>query len=416
MRIIALSVMLASALFPGIESAADEADFARALADHKADYEQRLSALEAEVAMLRQARGPTLGATMSATSWGPEAGPPRLKLQGFGHVQYDTSRETPRGGGATESTNHFTVGAIDLFISSQIAEDVSFFTETEWDFSAKGSGKLDVERVILKFDVVPWFNISAGRGHTALGYWNQTFHHGTWLQTTTERPLIYAFNSAGGILPIHFVGLEFSGDFETQLGLLSYRANVANGRSEVLGQEQMKLDGNDPKMLSLMATLEPREDLGIGFNVLSDRIPGDPGLDPVGMSRAKRIDELILGAHTYYVAYPYDLIAEILAVQHDDHTSGQEFNHYGGYVQLGYALGLWKPYYRFDFLNINSGDPYFMDFPSGTPREGVEDTIQHTVGLRWDLRTYLALKAEYRYLRGATLRDGATRLQASFAF
>ena len=411
MRVIALSVMLVSALFPGVQSAADEADFARALADHKADYEQRLSALEAEVASLRQGRGPTMG----ATSWEPEAGPPKLQLRGFGHVQYDTARERPRGGGARESTNHFTVGAIDLFISSQIAEDVSFFTETEWDFSAEGKGKLDVERVILKFDVVPWFNISGGRGHTALGYWNQTFHHGTWLQTTTERPLIYAFNSDGGILPIHFVGLEFAGNIDTKLGLVSYLANVANGRSEVLGEEQMKVDGNDSKMLSLMVTLEPKEDLGIGFSVLSDRIPGDPALDP---SRAKRIDELIFGAHTYYQAYPYDFIAEILAVQHDDHTSSQDFNHYGGYVQLGYALGLWKPYYRFDFLNIKSGDPYFTDFTAAPlqPIRGAETTVQHTVGLRWDLRTYMALKAEYRYLRGSTLRDGATTVQASFAF
>ena len=69
----------------------------------------------------------------------------------------------------TDETNHFTVGPVVLFISSQISEDISFYTEAEWDFSEDGSGKLDVERVMLNYAFAPWLNIAAGRGHTALG-------------------------------------------------------------------------------------------------------------------------------------------------------------------------------------------------------------------------------------------------------
>ena len=47
------------------------------------------------------------------------------------------------------------------------------------------------------------FNVSIGRGHTAMGYWNQTFHHGKWFQTTTDRPAIYRFEDDIGILPVH---------------------------------------------------------------------------------------------------------------------------------------------------------------------------------------------------------------------
>lgn len=408
MKLASLTVAML-VLLPGAGARADEQDFARALADYRADYDRRIGALEAEVAELRAQRTPEVGATSPS---GPP-GPPRLNLRGFGHIEYDTSRTAPRTPGSTTDTNHFTVGPVVLFISSQISEDISFYSENEFDFTADGVGHLDVERVMLSYSYAPWLNIGAGRGHTALGYWNQRFHHGTWLQTTTERPLIYAFESRGGMLPIHFVGLELTGNLDTPAGLVSYHANLANGRGDSPNLVEMTRDKDDTKMVSLMATLEPAEDLGIGFSVLSDRIPGNAAIDP---TRAGRIEELIFGTHTYYQSYPYDLVAEILAIRHDDHSLNREFSHYGGYVQLGYAFGSWKPYYRFDFVQVEGGDPFYTDFATGGPRAGVEDTTQHTIGLRWDVRTYLALKAELRRLVRTSERDSAATLQASFAF
>ena len=410
MRLAPLSVAMVLALV-GAHARADEADITRALADYRADYDRRIEALEAQVAELKGAR--SFPPEIATSTLAQAGGPPRLSLHGFGHVQYDGSRTSPRSAAPTEETNHFTVGPMVLFISSQISEDFSFYSETEFDFTPDGKGKLDVERVMLNYAYAPWLNIGVGRGHTALGYWNQRYHHGAWLQTTTERPLIYAFPGDGGLLPIHFVGLELTGNLETSAGLVSYHANIANGRGDELGQVQMTHDRDDTKMLSLMATLEPTEDFGVGFSVLTDRLPGNDAIDP---SRASRIEELIMGFHTYYQAYPYDLVAEILTIQHTDHSVNQDFNHYGGYVQLGYSLGSWKPYYRFDFLNTESGDPFYTDFNTGLPRFGSEDTTQHTVGVRWDLRTYVALKAEFRRLVNSSLRDSSATLQAAFAF
>lgn len=393
-----------------IAQTADVDDLERALADYRTSYELRLASLEAEVAELRRERGPELAVSETRARG---AGPPRLRISGFGHVQYDIGRLSPRTPSSRETTNHFTVGGVVLFLSSQIAEDVRFFAESELDFSSDGEGKLDLERAMVEFDWRSWLRVGAGRGHTALGYWNQRFHHGTWLQTTTERPLIYAFPGDGGLLPIHFAGLEFTGDIETGWGLVSYHANLANGRGDSLGQVQMTHDRDDSKLVSLMATLQPREDFGIGFSVLSDRLPGEPALDP---SRAHRIEELIFGLHSYYEVHPYEFVAEVLSIAHDDHSVNQHFNHYGGYLQLGYAMGTLKPYYRYDFLNIESGDPFYTDFATGSPRLRAEDTTQHTLGVRWDLRSYLALKAEYRRLRSARERENAATLQASFAF
>ena len=62
------------------------------------------------------------------------------------------------------------------------------------------------------------FNVAVGRYHTAIGYYNNAYHHGKWLQTAAERPHIYDFEDSGGLLPIHNVGVSVSGaitpDFE----------------------------------------------------------------------------------------------------------------------------------------------------------------------------------------------------------
>jgi hypothetical protein len=53
----------------------------------------------------------------------------------------------------------------------------------------------------------PATNVVVGRFHSAIGYSNTAYHHGTWLQTTTGRPLLFQFEDQGGILPIHNVRL-----------------------------------------------------------------------------------------------------------------------------------------------------------------------------------------------------------------
>ena len=65
---------------------------------------------------------------------------------------------------------------------------------------------------------------------------------------------------------------------------------------------------------------------------------------------------------------------------------------------------------------MENGDPFYTDPATGGPRFRAEDTTQHTAGIRWDLRDFLALKAEYRHLVGDSEREDAATVQASFAF
>ncbi len=72
-------------------------------------------------------------------------------------------------------------------------------------------------------------------------------------------------------------------------------------------------------------------------------------------------------------------------------------------------MGDWKPYYRFDWLDVGAGDPYYGPL--------IMDLTRNTFGVRWDLSTWVALKLEYHYLsRADTGTPHEVLGQASFAF
>lgn len=365
---------------------------------------ERTLALEKEVKSLK--------GTVDRLSKPPEQSdfdPPKLQIRGFGHVQHDfENRDAKNGSGTVTSTsnaNNFTNGGVDLFITSQIAKRLSFLSETLFDFNDAGNTVVDAERVLVKYEHADWLNVSMGRGHTALGYWNQRFHHGIWLATTADRPIIYRFEDNGGILPVHFEGIELSGNLNFDSGGLIYTGNVANGRGKITNEVQMIKDDNASKQVSFMFTLEPSAVKGLGFgaNILHDVIPANPSV----VGRGREIEEVIGGVHAFYLDDRIELIAEYQMIQHDSDVN--KF-HSGGYAQSAYTFGKIKPYYRFDFLDIKAGDPFFAGIA------GVEDTRQHTVGVRFELFPYAALKVEFRHADADTFRSNATTAQMSFAF
>jgi len=72
-------------------------------------------------------------------------------------------------------------------------------------------------------------SLSAGRTH-ACWVVHTAFHHGTWVQTTIDRPRIFEFEDAGGPLPIHNVGVATMGKLPSgKLGCIGWR-KLGNGK------------------------------------------------------------------------------------------------------------------------------------------------------------------------------------------
>jgi len=87
-------------------------------------------------------------------------------------------------------------------------------------------------------------------------------------------------------------------------------------------------------------------------------------------------------------------------------STGLQSNSQAWYVQTAYRLPwfekLWKPYYRFEYIHIPGSDQLFRLVPS---------LAGSTVGVRYDISSFAALKFEYRNLR----RPGEPRINGAFA-
>jgi hypothetical protein len=166
---------------------------------------------------------------------------PEMKIHGFGDVRaflanqnlavinsFDPGVTTPstQGGNST-----FALGIMDLFITSQISQKFSYLTEMGFEADpADNNIGVDLERAQLSFTHNDKFSLSIGRTHAMLGYYNTAFHHGTWFQTTIDRPHIFEFEDSGGPLPIHNVGLSAMGKLPSGKLGLHWFGEVGNGK------------------------------------------------------------------------------------------------------------------------------------------------------------------------------------------
>ena len=113
-----------------------------------------------------------------------------MKIRGFGDVGWhDTT------GGVHKDT--FALGQFDLFITSRLSDKTSVLAETVVEADSQNSVGIDLERLLLVYNPNDYVNLSMGRYHTAIGYYNTAYHHSAWMQTAMGRPFMFAFGDGG---------------------------------------------------------------------------------------------------------------------------------------------------------------------------------------------------------------------------
>ena len=366
-----------------------------AAAAERAELERRIEELEAR----DQLRDEETIASESSLSW------PRFSLGGFANVDY-LYRDVHQKDGRSADSNHFALGELDFFVASELSDHFSFFSELVFEFDSDGETRIDVERLLIKYEHRDWLSVSVGRGHSPIGYWNRAYHHGTFLWTTISRPVLFEFEDEGGLLPMHFVGVETSGNFASKSGLLGYSLVVSNGRGRTPDAIQLTDDLNGSKLALLQLAWKPYAipDITFGANFVYDDIPGDPATP----GRERNLHEYIAGGHVVFTGHHLEAFFEGQYIRHEGRSS---HDNYGGYAQLAYDFGGgWKPYYRFDWLGIDEDDPFFA------LAGGAVDTLRHTAGIRYEWTSFLAVKLEYQH-EDATGRDtnvGAAQVAVRF--
>jgi hypothetical protein len=322
---------------------------------------------------------------------------PSLKIRGFSDVTWSAADQ--KG-----TTNSFALGQMNLFITSTLSRRIDVLGELVFEADTKNAFGAELERMLVRYSFNDYFKLSAGRYHTAIGFYSTAYHHSTWMQTATDRPFIFAFEDEGGVLPIHNVGLSAQGIIPSGKVGLQYVAEIGNGRtsrSKFAEPVQDRIDENNGKAFNLAVFARPElvRGLQIGFSYYHDK------LTPDGLPN---IRESIMATHVVYQNSQFELLNEGILIRHAVVGTSTVFKTPAFYTQISRSFGRFRPYFRYQFLNASSVEPIFGD---------VGRQNGPSFGMRYDIGEYMNFKAEYDRtgMRQAASVNGITT-QLSFTF
>src|SRR5579859_5233493 len=312
-------------------NASDQAELVRALLSRVEQLEKRVAELEGRSGVPAPSAQPAIAAAEPA----PAAKPPEPEAAGPNQVTAAPQVHVGHGGGMPDMTapsthiagfsdidfastdkkgshSGFNEGQFVLHLSSALSSKVSFFGELSMTArSDAGTGSpsatgfnVEVERSIIQFQENDYFKVSFGRYHTPINYWNETFHHGQWLQTSISRPEMAQFG--GSFLPIHFVGALVEGAVPAGGMNLNYNFGLGNGRSGVISRagDWGDINNNRAWLVNLFSRPSALYGLQFGASVYRDLIT------PVGPLEGTAFHEWIQSAHVVWSKENPEVIAE----------------------------------------------------------------------------------------------------------
>lgn len=345
----------------------------------------------------------------TGTAPAPEAMPalpppsfPNLQFHGFGDIDYHAS---DRAG----EKNAFTLGELDIFLTSQLAENLSMLSETVFAADDQNNFGLDIERLILQYKPKDWLNIEAGRFHTAIGYYNTAYHHGTWFQNAVGRPWFLNYEDTGGLVPVHTVGVSIHGELPVlpKMGL-QYFVEVGNGRnySTSTGNNpvQSAVDNNGFKAFNLAFTSRPEclPGLQFGAGAYHDTVTG--GGFP-------RIDEWMFHEHVVYKNSVWEFLSEGYLFRHQAAGGPAHFST-AAFAQVARKFGLFTPFVRFSYVNLSMSDFIYTSLLGNAGAH-----YGPGVGVRYDFSSFAALKVQFdRSFDTGTRGANEVTVQAAFTF
>jgi hypothetical protein len=309
------------------------------------------------------------------------------------------------GNPPTPPHTSFQAGEFDLFMTSKLSDHLSFLAEIVLGPDATNVFGPDIERYQLTYRANPYFSASAGRFHTSIGYYNTAYHHGNWFSTAEGRPIMYLFEDSGGVLPVHMVGLSFTGEVpHTEKLGLHWVAEVGNGlssNSAATESVQNFYSDRNYKATNVAAYIQPQSlsGLQIGGSWYHD------GLNPAGLPEVRQNIE---SGYIVYLTPDWEFLNE--AVLLSNHLAGMPgpFRSPMAYTQLARKFGIYKPYFRYQYVRDSVNDP--VNLLRGT-------YYGPSIGVRIDFATYAAFKLQFNHLfQSNQLPGNGLNAQVAFTF
>ena len=290
-------------------------------------------------------------------------------------------------------------------MTSRMSDQFSALAEMLIEYIPTTNGtSLDLERLELHYTPSDYFNLTAGRFHTAIGYYNTAYHHASWLLPTVTRPVLFEFEDQGGILPTHTVGLSATGAIPSGPLGPHYIAEIGNGRSaSSLTAVPVVQDDNNRKSYNFAGFSRPAAIPGFqaGFSIYGNR------LYPIGMPK---IGQTIWDGYVTYHPSGFEFTTEALVIRNSLEGTNAIFHTPGFYSILAKDVGRGvKPYFSWQYVNDAKREPLF----------GASIGLNQgpATGIRWDYTDYVAFKLEYfRLMRRALTDVNGVRADIAFTF
>jgi len=309
------------------------------------------------------------------------------------------------GNPPTPAHSAFQAGEFDLFLTSKLSDNLSFLAETVLGPNDTNVFAPDIERYQLTYKSNDYFSVSAGRFHTSIGYYNTAYHHGLWFSTAEGRPIMYLFEDSGGILPVHMVGLSFAGAVpRTEKLGLHWIAEVGNGLasdSSVAESVQNFYSDRDYKATNLAVYVRPEmfSGLQIGGSWYHDQ------LDPTGLPK---VNQNIESFYIVYITPEWEFLNEAVVLANHLVGAVEPFRSPMAYVQAAHKFGIYKPYFRYQYVSDSMQDPVNL-------LKGIY--YGPSVGVRIDFTEYAAFKLQYNHLfESHELAGNGLDSQVAFTF
>lgn len=279
---------------------------------------------------------------------------------------------------------NFQFGEQDLFITSDLSDKISFLGESVLKYSPTSPTKFDIslERAIFKYNYYKNHNFFAGKVHTAINYWNDTYHHGRLFFPTVGRPEMFNQN----IIPLHTTGFGLSGQ---DLGNLKigYTIMVGNG----LGSTDLA-DNNAEKCYVFALNFKPIDGLRVGGSVYMDKVDGIVHDHGGGVKQAHNVRQGLYSGSISYFKKKIEFLAEASSCQNITDSIGMKTT-YAAYGYFGFRIkDMFIPYVRYDNVDYEKGEFYFTNV----------NTEMFTVGLRYEVNYLTSIKLEYQYKKSGT--------------
>ena len=291
-------------------------------------------------------------------------------LKGFAHFNSNYGFESEKVS--------FEVGELDLFFTSRVSDKFTILNENVIKLDNGGSFNASIERLIFKYNYRGNHSVLFGKVHTALNYWNDTYHHGRVFFPTIDRPSFFSAK----IFPIHTTGIGLQGQ---NLGDLRFGYDVLVGNG--IGAHDNPIDDDKFKSVTIATHMKPIDGLRVGVSAYYDQFqegvhrPGGAG------EVTERINMSLYTASVAYFGNKFEFLSEGTFTANSSDSLGTN-NSYSAYAYFGVRVkNKIVPYTKVDFLSFDDNEQYYSPV----------DYSSILFGVRYDYTYRAVFKLEFQH-------------------